>query len=330
MSKQELITPKIMKEIVKVKTHADLVRIFCDEGKCYEYFEAKRWKSGIICPSCRSGDKIWKCANYRYKCRCGKLFSVRAGTCFERSNLPLQKWFEAIWIICNCKRGISSVQLSQEIGVTQKTAWFLLHRIRKVMVTQNNATLSNTVECDETYIHEEWKNRRPHKKNLGNKGRSLVGKSAAWIAVERGRKAVARKIDSVSTDTLLPLVLNFTTEDATVMTGEWLGYTDMKNYRTHFVVNHGAKQYVDGNSHSNTAESLNALLKRILYTYYSVSYKHLELYLNEWMFRVNTREMKSFTERFETFFENINYTVKYKDLTHGERQQYCMPYLQRG
>ncbi|MCD8102008.1 MAG: IS1595 family transposase [Alistipes sp.] len=328
MSIHETINPKVVKEILNIKTHDDLVRMFSDESKCYQYLEAKRWPNGVKCPYCKSGEKIWVCANHRYKCGCGKLFSVRSNTCFARSNLRLQIWFSAIWRIANCKRGISSIELAQHIGVTQKTAWFLLHRIRNAMITQNNATLSNTVECDETYIHEEWKNRRHHKKHLGNKGRSLVGKSAAWIAVERGGKAVARKIDSTSSKALLPLVLNFTTSDATLMTDEWTGYVDVHKYREHYIVNHGRKQYADGPIHSNTAESLNALLKRMLYTYYSVSYKHLGLYLNEWMFRVNLRQ-KSFVERFDAFFEDINYTVKYKDLTYGERHQYCIPYPQR-
>lgn len=322
---------KIMKDLMKIKSRSDFTKLFDSPEKCILYLEAKRWKEGVKCPYCKSSDKIWICANHRYKCKCGKLFNVRTNTCFMRSNLSLCKWFEAIWYIANNKRGMSSIQLAQEIGVTQKTAWFLLHRIRKVMGAQNNSKLSNTVECDETYIYEDWKHRRPHKRHLGNTGRSLIGKSAAWLAVERGGKAVARSINSVSSKTLLPLILNFTTDDAILMTDEFLGYKDVCKHREHFIVNHGKKQYVsdDGIVHSNTAESLNALLKRMIYTYYSISYKHLDLYLNEWIFRANLRD-KSFVDRFDTFCDDLNYNIKYKDLTHGERQQYCIPYPPRG
>ena len=170
-------------------TILDLIKTFPDEQSCIDHLESLRWTdSNVISPFVPSS-KVYKCANNRYRCKdTGKYFNVKTATLFDNSKIELQKWFLAIWLVTSHKKGISSIQLSKDIGVTQKTAWFMLQRIRNCFGFDNDNNLSNEVEVDETYVGGKNKNKHNAKKVEGTQGRSVKDKATVFGMVERGGK----------------------------------------------------------------------------------------------------------------------------------------------
>ncbi|WP_317206448.1 IS1595 family transposase [Allomuricauda sp. M10] len=287
-------TNKKFTNLVEVMMH------FSDNETCKEYLAQLRWKDGVVCPHCGNTEKIYTMKSC-YKCaECRKPFSVTKGTIFENSAIPLQKWFAAIWLITSHKKGISSLQLHRDLGITQKSAWFLLQRIRYAVRTRSfNMPLTNTVEIDETYIGGKNKNRHADKKVEKSQGRSASDKTPVFGLVERNGRIVAMRVRDTKRATLMPIIHKSVTKNAKLMTDEHTAYRMLSSLYDHEMVNHSTGEYVIGECHTNTIEGFWSLLKRgIIGIYHNVSEKHLDAYVDEFEFRYNTKNITD-VERFE-------------------------------
>ncbi len=239
----------------------------------------------------------------------------KVGTIFEGSKISLRKWFVAIYLITSHKKGISSLQLSKDIGVTQKTAWFMLHRIRHAVKTKSfNAPLKNVVEADETYIGGKEKNKHTDKRLGHTQGRNTKSKTPVFGMIERDGIVMAEKVDNVTSKTLGSILAQNVVKGSTIMTDEWKAYTKLPLDYNHHIVKHGLGEYVNGNCHTNTMENFWSLLKRgIVGIYHWTSTKHLDKYLDEFEFRYNYKEAGE-SERFNIFLHEINGRLKYNQL----------------
>lgn len=275
---------------------------FKDEQTCRDYLAELRWNGRTICPHCGSINSSYQYRDGKlFKCRaCQKQFTVRVGTVFEDSHLPLQKWFLAIYLATSLKSGISSIQLSKYLGITQKSAWFMLHRIRQV-VECGDLELSGTVETDETYIGGKVTNRQKKRRDDDDTKQVVFG------MVERKGKTVLRHVISSGARSLLPVIQNRVREDAEIFSDESRSYTSLKRMGySHGAVNHRRGEYVNGQIHTNTIEGVWSQLKRgIDGIYHHVSPKHLQRYCNEYQYRYNTRELNDF-ERFNDWLNLVN------------------------
>lgn len=305
-----------------------LLTYFKDEGVCSQYLAAIRWADGMVCPydDCKH-EHIHTCANNKYKCaKCKRIYSVRVGTMFEDSRLPLQKWFAAIYLVTAHKKGISSLQLHRDIGVTQKTAWFLLHRIRHTLGLPQTEPLKGTIEADETFIGGAEKNKHANKKIDNAQGRSVKGKSAVAGVLQRGGEVRAEKVPDTRGYNLRPFVIKNVDFGAIVNTDEWGGYNGLAQRFQHKRINHLLGEYVNGETHTNGMEGFWSQLKRSVYgCYHSVSDKHLQNYIDESVFRYNTREISE-ELRFNAMLSHITKHLTYKQLTHdATRSNYQAP-----
>jgi transposase-like protein len=245
---------------------------------------------------------MFKCAD------CRRPFSVRVGTIFEDSPLPLQKWFMALWIISSHKKGISSVQLGKDIGVTQKTAWFMLHRIRYAMRTPEfSKPMKGTVEIDETYVGG-----KTHGQGVGY---SQPNKTAVFGMIERGGEVRANSVTHADGATLKPIIFENVDKSSTIMSDEFGAYKDLADqFEAHYIVIHSKKQYVDGISHTNNIENFWSMLKRGIYgIYHHISKKHIDKYVDEFEYRYNTRKFKE-TQRFNKVLTHLDGRLTYKNL----------------
>lgn len=296
----------------------ELIRTFHSEQVCIDHLEMLRWNGNVVSPF-DPESKVYKCKGNKYKCKnTGKYFNVRTGTMFDNTKIELQKWFLAIWIITSHKKGISSVQLAKDIDVTQKTAWFMNHRIRACFGIENdsNTDLEGEIEIDETYVGGKNKNRHAHKKVEGSQGRSHKDKTPVIGMVERGGKLIAEVAPDVTSKTITPLVAENVSTESLVYTDEWHGYKGMQKIYDHEVVKHNEGQYVNGRVHTNTIEGFWSLLKRgIVGIYHFTSAKHLQKYVDEFVFRYNTKEMTSEAERMNLLLANTEVRTKYHELT---------------
>jgi transposase-like protein len=264
----------------------DLIQDFGSEEKCRTYLEGLRWPDGVRCPRCKS-DKISRIhTRDQFDCdACGYQFSVTAGTIFHDSHLPLWKWFLAVYVMGESKKGVSSNQLKRMLGVSYKTAWYLTHRIRAAMFEPTPRQLTGTVEADETYVG----NPPP-----GYHGRRIGGNKSVIIgAVERGGQVRLRVSSRVDKTTLHAFLQEVIADDAeAIYTDDYRAYTGIGDEDTrHETVHHGRKEWVQGDVHTNTMEDVWSLFKRsIIGSYHHLSVKHLQAYLDELAFRYNNRE----------------------------------------
>lgn len=226
------------------KSMFDLLKVFSNEEICIRHLEKIRWNGNVVSPF-DEASKVYKCKNHRYMCKnTNKYFNVKTGTIFENTKIPLQKWFLAIWLITCNKKGISSLQLSRDLGVTQITAWFMLHRIRKCFGYENQNQLHNEVEIDETFVGGRNKNRHSHKKVRNSQGRSFKDKAPVLGMVERGGKLVARTIENTSCEKITPEVVEVV-KDAVIYTDEWVGYKNVAKIYGHNFVRHNKGEFVN-------------------------------------------------------------------------------------
>jgi len=303
------------------KSLLELTNRFPTEKSCHKFLANHRWGDNVACPHCQSTEKIYRIESRNlYKCgKCVKQFSVKVGTIFEDSALPLQKWFMAIYLITAHRKGVSSLQLSRDIGVTQKTAWFMLHRIRYAVRSEAfDRTYGGTVEVDESYIGgkpRHGKIRNPNADGTANKRGLGTTKTPVVGIVQREGGVVAQSVTDTRSHTLKAIIRKHVKPGSRVMTDEWRGYQSLKapEYFHHFV-NHSEKEYVRGKIHTNTIESFWALLKRsITGIYHQVSPKHLDKYVDECEFRWNQRHTKD-PKRLDVLLWACNGRLTYKTL----------------
>lgn len=277
------------------------VRYFSDLSVCNKYMRKIKWPDGkIVCPFCQS-DRIGEVVTrHLLRCKdCRKQIYLKANTIFEDSPLGLDRWFVAVWCIANAKNGISSHELGRALGVTQKTGWFMLHRIREAMRTGTFEKLKGTVESDETFIGGEARNMHKHKREKRIKGRGAVGKAIVQGLLERGGEVRCKVAASTEASELQPEIRRNVEPESTIYTDAHLSYQGLKDRFIHQTIDHATK-YVEGQVHTNGIENFWSLLKRTLKgTYVSVAVFHLLRYLDEQAFRFNARHGND-AERFQT------------------------------
>ena len=275
----------------------DLQKRFSTQCKCEDFLRSKRWPKGVLCPRCGTAHPYWISTRRIWRCKgCSYEFSVTTKTIFHRSRTPLQKWFIAIWLMVNSKKGISAKQLERSLGVTYKTAWRMAMQIRKAMRPGYGFEdkLAGIVEADDTYVGG--------KQSGGKRGRGAPGKEIVVGFKERGGNVVAEVVQNLKAETLRPLLDAYVSLEADLLvTDELKSYKAAAGSRRHEIVCH-TQTFVNGNVHTMGIESFWSLFKRaIIGNYHRVSAKHLQAYLNEFMFRHNNRYND---EIFETVLAN--------------------------
>lgn len=299
-----------MKEAIDL---CELVDLYGDDQQCREYLKHLRWPDGVRCPKC-NGDAISSILKRdQFNCdneECRYQFSVTAGTIFHDTHLPLTKWFLAVFMICQSRKGISANQLKRMLRINYRTAWYLCHRIRHAVEEVNPTKLSGTVEVDETYIGG--------KQRYVGSGK-LDNKTMVLGAVERGG-AVRLKVEprKQATKSVLHGFISQVTEPATerIITDDHRGYRGIADADTkHETVNHRAYEWARGDVHTNTVENVWSLFKRsIVGSYHQVSAKHLDKYLDEFEWRFNNRKNPFlFRDTMLRLIQSNN--LEYKELT---------------
>ena len=266
-----------------------LFAMFPDAETARVYLEGRLWPEGPRCPVCGLGERITVRKGGFYRCnQCKEDFTVRTGTIFERSHVPLHKWVYAMYLLVTARKGISSLQLSKQIGVTQKTAWFVLHRLREAC-GGDMTMLQGLIEIDETYVGGIEANKHEHKKLKA--GRGAVGKTAVLGMRERGKSGRTKAVKLASTDaqTIQDIIVQNVEVGSTLHTDEAGAYRDMGGlFFDHETVNHSEGEYVRDGVTTNSIESVFAVLKRgLIGVYHHASAKHLHRYVDEFAFRLN-------------------------------------------
>jgi len=299
-------------------TLRDAITHFSNPDNCVAYMVSKRWPGGVICPTCGSTKVSYQAAQRRWQCSSHhpkRHFSIKTSTILEDSPLPLEKWLPVIWLVTNCKNGVSSWEIHRSIGVTQRTAWFMLQRARLALQGKNGGKLSGEIEADETLIGAKARNmhagKREKARNLDNFGKTIVA-----AVLERGGEVRAKVVKTRRKKELHTLVCDNVEPGATVYTDELLSYDSLNAQFRHEVINH-AETYVNGQIHTNGIENFWSLLKRsVKGTYVSVQPFHLHRYIDEQAFRYNNRKDMNDAERFDLAVSQIvGKRLTYTELT---------------
>ena len=288
----------------------DFFEAFPTEASCIAYLENKRWQNGVVSPFDPSS-KIYHRGDGMYRCKnTGKNFNVRIGTIFESTKLPIRKWFIAIYLMCNHKKGISATQLAKDIGVTEKTAWFLFHKIRKTLHIIHKEKLDGEVELDETFVGGKNKNKHYNKKVKNSQGRSFKDKVPVLGMLQRGGKVICKVVKDTSVKSLTPSILKAIKRTATLYTDEWCGYDKVRKFYTTNMVDHGKGLYVVGNAYTNSIEGFwGNFCKRVINGIYNfISRKYMQRYFDEFCFRYNTRKVSN-SVRFDMAIVNTNIRI---------------------
>ena len=292
-------------------------RMFPDEASAIAFYEEQRWPDGVICPRCDDGERVKAVESKKpqpYHCgACRKYFSVKVGTVMESSKIPLHTWLLVTYMMTVARKGISSHQVAREVGITQKSAWFLLQRIRESWET-GAGMFTGEVEVDEAYFGGKERNKHASKKQ--HLGRGPVGKAAVVVLKSRETGRVkAYPIINADRLTLHGLIKENVESGSMIYTDDWRAYRALVGY-DHESVAHSAGEYVRGQAHTNGAEAFWALMKRAYVgTFHHFSWKHLHRYVNEFAERQNTLGMTAM-ERFGHFVRlTVDKRIRYEDLT---------------
>jgi len=289
------------------KTLQSAIVYFSDPDRAFQYALSLRWPNGAVsCPRCGSDKHSFVKTRRLWHCKgCKKQFTLKVGTIFEDSPLGLDKWMMAFWILCNCKNGVSSCEVARALGITQKSAWFMLHRIRKTMVDDSpKIGGKGLVEIDETFVGGKVKNmhksKRPKEAMQGGHGKAVV-----LGMLERGGDVKARVIDDRRKPHVDPVVTASVDAGSHIITDEFSVYPHLSTPYYHEVINH-LEGYVRGHVHTNGIENFWSLLKRALRgTYVAVEPFHLDSYVDEQVFRFNNRKNMDDKGRFEYAMRNV-------------------------
>lgn len=284
----------------------ELAERFSDVDKARELIEKLRWPNGPICPHCDSKEAYKltpkpgsKTRKGLYKCKsCRKQFTVTVNTIFEGSHITLNKWLMAIHLFCSSKKGVSAHQVHRMMGITYKSAWFMVHRIRfAISQPELKEKLKGIIEADETYVGGKGSMKR---------GRGAEKKTPVFTLIERNGNVKSQPVGNVQAKTLKKIMLETIDKNSHIMTDEFISYNWVKGeFANHERVEHGRKEYVRGNAHVNTAEGYFSLLKRgINGTFHHVSKQHLHRYCDEFDFRFNYRKIND-SKRTEELFKQV-------------------------
>jgi transposase-like protein len=298
------------------------INYFADVDVATMFVAGLRWPDGVTCPHCDGKNcpyvasrRIWQCKD------CRKQFSVKVGSIFEDSPIPLSKWLPAMWMLVNCKNGVSSYEIARDCGVTQKTAWFMMHRLRLAIQAKSFNKFGGDVELDETFIGGKARNWHQSKRErLGiTRGRSMAGKVAVFGLLDRhGNDGVSQvrlaHIKSNKRKHLMPHVLEHVESGTTIHTDSLPSYISLASDYTHKVIDH-AEAYVDGEVHTNGMENFWSLLKRTIKgTYVSIEPFHLFRYLDEQVYRFNNRKGTDATRFLAAAADVFGKRLTYADL----------------
>jgi transposase-like protein len=323
------------------KTLADAIVYFQSPDNCIDYLALRRWRNGVTCPTCGRKDvtfvpsrRLWQCKTRHPKAQ----FSIKTGTVLEDSPLGLEKWLPVMWMVANCKNGVSSWEIHRSLGVTQKAAWFMLHRIRLGMQDKNSGGKlggpDSTVEIDETFIGGKARNMHKAKRRRLSDGIGMQGghgKTVVIGALERGGKVKTRVIGDRKYPGVHGAVRDFVERGSAIMTDEFSGYSGLATEYQHQFVNH-LEKYVDGQIHTQGMENFWSLLKRGLGgTYVAVEPFHLFRYVDEQAFRFNNRATRdnpmNDSDRFSLLCEQIvGKRLTYAELTAKEDKKPEVPF----
>lgn len=305
---------KIKKPKPETLSILKFLKQFPDEDTCEKFIIAARFPRGIFCPNC-GNYRIYRLETQkRYKCgKCKKQFTVRTGSVLAESKVSLQTWLMATWLLTSHKKGFSSIQLGKTLGVTQKTAWFLAHRIRTAFMEKKGGLLQGIVEADETYIGGKEKNKHADKKL--NAGRGTVGKAIVMGVKERDGRLKSMQIADTTSETLHGIINKHVAKGSVVCTDDHRAYSGLLDY-DHQVIKHSVGEYVRDMASTNGMESFWALLKRgFIGIYHQMSPAHLDRYVDEFSFRYNSNFINCTDVLSQVFYNSNGRRVTYKQLT---------------
>lgn len=306
--------------IAKFNSFSEMLQKLPTDDACREFLEQVRWDGEPGCPHCGSKTKdhykLKSKAIFKglYKCRdCRERFTVTVKTMFEGSHIGLRKWFIAIYIFSAHKKGISSLQLSRDLGITQKSAWFMLGRLRSSFKEKTQVKFEGITQADECFIGGKNKNRHANKKVKESQGRSTKDKTPVFGLLNAG-KVNTTVVKDTTAATLKPIIKELVKEGAIIVTDEWGAYNGLSNTFQHEVLKHNDNEFVRDGFHTNSVEGFWSLLKRGIFgIYHSASPKHLNKYCDEFSYRYNTRNIGD-GNRFNLSLENANERMTYKQL----------------
>src|SRR6266404_3991826 len=306
-------------ETQEPKTLQEEVVYFSNPDNCIAYLVARLWPNGIVCPTCGSGNVGYIASRRMFQCKTRhpkSQFSIKVGTIFEDSPISLDKWLCAMWLLANCKNGVSSYEIHRDLGITQKSAWFVLQRIRLALQDNNAGKLGGEVEVDETFIGGKARNMHVAQKKRRITGTGGKDKTIVFGMVERGGKVKTEVVASRKRESLQPEIRKHVEAGSALYSDALLSYRGLAADYAHQVIDH-AVSYVEGTVHTNSMENYWSLLKRgINGTYVSVEPFHLFRYLDEQSFRYNNRKELNDAGRFDLAVSQIvGKRLTYKEVT---------------